>query len=617
MNILEIHEVMLKAFSVFEFWPTNFHRFLEQHCSRSRLSKSTNGLLNRFGSFGRQLYRVSYLPTKIAQILQHEFERYVFENWDEGYVSAPRWFRLRQADKYVSRQKAATILNVDPCTIEGLISDGNLKGTVLRKGSKQRVFLVEAQSVENYKGRCCGSLSLRAASQILGLTQANISRLVENSLLASTNGTRSGPAYRFDETTVNGLLRNVLSKPLKSTSPVNSGLRDFGNVLERLTVRLASTRWGIDTFIKDILSGLIRPSAEWPDEIGFRRLRFSQRDVAQYQKKKLTYEPKQRFTIAANPAALEFRARALYFLASKGLIGTKSGTKKGVKVKIITREALLVFQSNYVTARAVARETGTSIEFVVPALISRGVRPVSGISVDGGPLYIFKREDIEKFRLKDIKALPRKGRKYRLSHPVDSAEAAKILSLRKRDILTLVANDVLRPYRDSFRSDGEYRFNPTYVEGFKDQFGILTDLVSTRAAARLLNVGLPAFTSSWIKTGYLKYQVSKNGKKQFLSRHDVENLSSFLKAVVNEKDASRLLGVTTNYVQKLAERKLITLLNNPYPRMFKSRIYSKAELVNLRVIKHKNRSYRKTLVRINPGLPKRDGAVSFPTPTNQ
>jgi len=54
---------------------------------------------------------------------------------------------------------------------------------------------------------------------------------------------------------------------------------------------------------------------------------------------------------------------------------------------------------------------------------------------------------------------------------VDSAEAAKILSLRKRDILTLVANDVLRPYRDSLGSDGEYRFNPTYVEGFRDQLG--------------------------------------------------------------------------------------------------------------------------------------------------
>jgi len=284
------------------------------------------------------------------------------------------------------------------------------------------------------------------------------------------------------------------------------------------------------------------------------------------------------------------------------LIRTKSGTKKGVKVKIITREAVLVFQSNYFTARAVAREAGTSIEFVVPALISHGVHPVSGGSVDGGPLYIFKREDIEKFRLKDIKALPRKGGKYRLSHPVDSAEAAKILSLRKRDILTLVANDVLRPYRDSLGSDGEYRFNPTYVEGFRDQFGTLTDLVSTRAAARLFNVGLSAFTSRWIKTGYLKYQVSKNGRKQFLRRHEVENLSSFLKAVVNEKDASRPLGVTTNYVQKFAERKLITLLNNPYPRVFKSRIYSKAELVNLRVIKHKNRSYCKTLVRVDPAL---------------
>jgi len=127
-------------------------------------------------------------------------------------------------------------------------------------------------------------------------------------------------------------------------------------------------------------------------------------------------------------------------------------------------------------------------------------------------------------------------------------------------------------------------------------------LVSTKAAAQLLNISMKEFNSSWVKTGYLTYQVSKDGKKQFLRRLDVENLSSFLSAVVNEKDASRLLGVNRYYVQKWAERKLITLLNNPYPRVFKSRIYSKAELANLRVINQKNRPYRKTLVRVDPAL---------------
>jgi hypothetical protein len=427
MSIPDFHEAMLKAFSVFESWPINFRTFLDKQCSKNKLAKSTNGLLNRFGSFGRQLYRANYLPDTIGQILRCEFERCVVENWEQGPISAPHWFRLRGAGKYMTRKKAAAILNVSPCTIEGLISDGTLKATVLRRRPKQRLFLVEAKSVENHRERCYGSLSLKDASQILGLTQANVSGLVESSFLASTKDTSGGPAYRFDEMTINGLLRSVLSKALKSTSPENSGLRDFGNVLERLTVRLASTRWGIHTFIKDILSGWIRPRSEWPDETGFRRLRFSQRDVAQYQKKKLACEREHGYIIVAKTATLGFRPSALYFLARKGLIRTKSVTRKGAKVRIITREAVLGFQSKYFTARALARETGTSIEFVVPALISYGVRPVSGISVDGGPLYIFKREDIEKFRLKDIKALPRKGRKYRLSHPVDSDEAAKIL----------------------------------------------------------------------------------------------------------------------------------------------------------------------------------------------
>jgi len=102
MSVSEIHAILLKAFSVFERWPTNFRRFLDERCTRAKSSTSSNGLLNRFGSFGRQLYRASYLPDDIRETLRNEFESYVFENWEEGYGYAPNWFRYRGARKYVT-----------------------------------------------------------------------------------------------------------------------------------------------------------------------------------------------------------------------------------------------------------------------------------------------------------------------------------------------------------------------------------------------------------------------------------------------------------------------------------------------------------------------------------
>jgi predicted site-specific integrase-resolvase len=131
--------------------------------------------------------------------------------------------------------------------------------------------------------------------------------------------------------------------------------------------------------------------------------------------------------------------------------------------------------------------------------------------------------------------------------------------------------------------------------------------MSGKAAAHLLHVALPTLNYRWmtlnyrwIKPGYLKYQVSKDGKKKFLLKKDVEDAGSFVNSVVNEKDAAGWLRVSRNFVERCARRGLLQTIVNPYPRVFKSRIYLKSELANLRVKTDKTGRFRKTLVRANP-----------------
>jgi len=205
-----------------------------------------------------------------------------------------------------------------------------------------------------------------------------------------------------------------------------------------------------------------------------------------------------------------------------------------------------------VTARAVASEIGTSIPFLVPALISLGINPVSGRSVDDGPIYLFKKSEIDHACLKDVKSLPIQRRHRVRSSAINSTETAQILSIRREDVATLVKNGVLRSYHDSLKSEGDYRFNRTYIEGHKEQFPNLTG----KAAAQLLHVALPTLNYQWIEPGYLKYQVSKDGKKKFLLKKDVEDAGSFVNSVVNEKDAAGWLRVSRNFVERCASRLL-------------------------------------------------------------
>ena len=581
----DIHRSLLKAYSVFESWPTSFYSFLDRLSSVNRSSRTKRGLRTAFGSFYQRLYNPRYLPAVVGDVLRKEFENYVSEHWDREYVSSPKWLKVRCGNKYVSRAKASTMLKLTAPLLDGLISAGKLKGVVRRTG-KRRFFLIEAASVERLILERAKHLSLKAVSKLLGIGKLNVLRLTENSLLTAARGPSvdNHDSWKFDETTVNKFLTSIVSRTAKLTARDTNDLRSFNDVLDTLTVNLSSASWGIHTLVKDILNGLINPRDESPNDSGLSRLCFSRQEVKQYVKTKLADETDERLKLIGGTIGHGFKARAIYFLARKGLIETKSETQGPRRSRIITREAILQFKSNHVAAGRVAREVGTRIDFLIRVLKSHKVYPVSGNSVDGGPQYILRRADLVSLNLKDLViAFPmlRMDRR-KLSHSVDSREAARILSIDKEVIPELVGNGILRPYAESAKATGGYIFNRTYVERLKGQFRNLTDLLSSNAAAKILGVHLTKLHEKWIKRGYLQYETSKNGKKRFLRKSEVEQVASFMRSVATRAQVAVLLGVPWWRVQELTRKRLLKPVANPYPGAFRNLIYSKAHLKKLR-----------------------------------
>jgi len=345
----------------------------------------------------------------------------------------------------------------------------------------------------------------------------------------------------------------------------------FRSLVDALCIWLVSTSWGIHTLIDDILSGVVVPRCRYIKKPTLNDLYFSRDDIKRYIRTKLDEQSTEPIRLAEGTTEHLFKSSTLYFLAQKGFIKTERSSVQGVQCHVITAKAILAFKSHYVGADELLREIRTSGASLVRALKYRKVFPVSGRSVDGGPLYIYKREDVLHLKLK------KKG-----SHIVDSREAAEILSVKKKAVVQLVKNGVLIPYAEPPERAGEYHFNRSLIERFVGRFTDLTNLISSAVAAKILQVNPSSIYCRWIKTGYLKYQISRDRKKRFLVRSEVEHIASFMNSIVTRPEAAIMLGVSREYIKTILRRERLKPINNPYPLAFPHIIYSRSDFETLR-----------------------------------
>ena len=565
----EIHRKLSGAFAVFENWPNGFHNFLDRHFSRA--SQQTKGLRAALNPLKHRLCS-RYLPTGIQHLLRQEFDNYVLDHWDRKYRSA-RWLRTKSTGRYLTRMVALKILKVDVPVIDQLISSGKLKG-VVRTACQRRGFILEAESVERLRQEWTQSVSLLTASKYLGITKLQTLMLVRHSLLIGTNvlSGDTGQLWRFDTTHLDKFLSNVFVCA-KTVHSVSADLMwRFRNLVDALCVWLVTTSWGIHTLIDDILTGVIIPQCLCLKKPLLNDLYFSREDIKRYVRTKLTGQTIEPIRLAEETTEHGFKSQVLYFLAQKGFIKTETRSEEGIQCRVITARAIMAFKAHYIGQDKLSREIGTSRAFLVRALRSRKIDPVSGKSVDGGPCYIYRREDILNLDLKKLKG----------SHVVDSRRAAEILSLKKKTIAQLIKNGVLRPYSEYSQRAGEYLFSRTYIEALVGQFVDLTNLISPTVAAKVLQVPPCTIYGKWIRSGYLKYEISSDRKRKFLVRSDVEQIASFMNSIVTRAEAAIILGVSPSHIKTIVRREQLKRIKNPYPLAFPYIIYSRSDFETLR-----------------------------------
>jgi hypothetical protein len=406
----EIHANLAQAFSVFESWPDNFYKFLDQVRSVKKSSKAKSGLNNNFGGVYRHIYTSGKLSPSLCEVLRNEFERYVSEYWDDGYLARSKWFKASSfTGRYVSQRKACRELGLKVDVLERFVTSGKLRAVVRRNGRK-RLFLVEAESVEQLKldpplelkrNRKLGSsrwFSMDEVSELFGISRLSVVRLVKGSLLISKHGPSADQrraVWKFDKETVHGFLTGVLSTT-KTGAKRNriTELQSFTVVSNVVGRRFAGSDYGVHTLVSAILNGLLIPRVEAANKSGLARLQFSREEVHHYINTRWDLR-KESPWIVAGAKKLGIRAEVAQFLASKGLIETGARTCQEETPTAITREGILLFESTYLFAFDVARALGTTTSLLIRALRALDVHPISGKLIDDGAQYVFRKADLE------------------------------------------------------------------------------------------------------------------------------------------------------------------------------------------------------------------------------
>jgi len=347
--------------------------------------------------------------------------------------------------------------------------------------------------------------------------------------------------------------------------------------------QLSSSVQGIHNFVNDILGGAISPRGECYREVGISRLLFCRKEFKEYLRRKNEDQSDCGFRLRGAAKEFKLSKELIYFLASRGLIEANDAMGKEKSLKEINPRAVDSFQSRYVFAYEVARMLGMPTQVLLQELERLDIKPISGASIDYGQHYVFKRTDIDRHDLRNIMALSFwKVRERRQRNSVDVCEAASILAVHEKTISDLVSRDVLKPYRDSVSSRNGYEFRRKHVESFKGQFKNLEHLTTTDAAVKIL--GRYHLRTKWLRMGFIKYEISKDGKRRFINNLDVENIATFLARVVSRSEAARLLGMNEGSMGYWIRKGALRPVSHRYTRAFRYRLFSKTEVTRFKAL---------------------------------
>jgi predicted DNA-binding transcriptional regulator AlpA len=557
----ELHANLIGALETFDDWPKKFYEFLDRRRRQNSGVNYATSIGRDFGILHKGLRHLA--SSDKLRFMWIAYEDYIFTRWDGALVPPPMLDEAkRNRRKYVSRNAARELLGTDQAWIDRLCETGQLKSIVKPRG-KARCILIERESLEALRRTYDNYLTTNESARLLDICPNAVLDLVDHQCLKPVRG-REIDNYlirKFSRESIEDLLKGISSRVVQSGT--NSTLKTISwKVALQLLKRCG---FGTGRFVRGILDGEIDPCGE-SSKTGFSRFLFAEPVVLNYLRTQLCTVKGTCLYVTEAAKLLGLNSQGTYFLAKKGFLITK--TTLGDRTHLlVTQESIKSFNAMYTPVAKLARMHKVGCYYFVKLLLSTGILPVSGPTVDGGIQYIFRREDLQKINVEELLASA-KPKSHSICRPknhhrslIGIAEVADILGVSRSIVRKLIENGVLFPNRHHVRgrnSRVKYLFNRFIVEKLSQESITLSDLILISVAAGMMGIPSSSFNRRWVQRGHFKIVELKSvPSRRYVLRRELETLiatlkikAQELKGLLTSRKAAAALGVNMSTIYK-------------------------------------------------------------------
>jgi hypothetical protein len=613
----DIHALLCKAVLAFDDWPTGYFSFLDWRWEQDRGSERIRA---------KHKYYEEYKSTLFIQLANS-----AFDFMRSGFLEYRRMKRqkvilvkepkssslkrlelnstLRNDPVHISRDEVMKLLKTNADGIEKLIVLGELKTGA--GNTDYNEVLIERASFEEFRTELKKSLTLRQMEKLFGVRRWRIIEMVNSKILNPLRGpVIDGYSFwRFRHKEIEDLLAEIENKVSKAKSLLKSETITLKQVLRHLD----RVNLSLGAFMQAVLNDEIQIYRKGKKH-DLTECRFLTRQVAEFAKDELKHHLGDVLALPEVAQSLGVTDTAVRFLVKKNfLIGQIHPSFRSFGT-LVKNSDLEHFNSMYMLPSKIARDFGTESGYLTEALIEEGIHPVSGRKVDRGPLYIFRRSDVESVDMAGIVSSARWGNSMagkdaslKAKPPIlTEAQTAIILGVDAQTIRQLAERGHLKPHKRLLHGRGKsshYYFSRYTVMKFSKQPSEVIGLISYMPAAKMLNLYPDNFYNKYVRTGRLRPVVARGRRSDYCFwMEDIKVLAEIEKQTIITPEAAEILGVNVSCVDKMIATGVLKPVSGPIVDGFGKNLFLRSDVEQL----HRERETFK-VERISKGWTSRFG----------
>ena len=266
-------------------------------------------------------------------------------------------------------------------------------------------------------------------------------------------------------------------------------------------------------------------------------------------------------TIREAAAQLGIYTDAVYRVVESGALPA-AHRQVGRRVQYVLQRAdVNQFQSDFVFVSELSRRYGVNPTNLADKISSAGPRPTSGPSIDGGLVYVFRRQEVEALDMEAVLAQKtyksRSGRRSveqrelaSTAGLLNSTAVCTRLNISVQQLGVLVSSGDLVEDPTSRRAGNRRYFTVATVETYERRFKDNPDLVPLSNALDALEIGALAARKTWIGSGLMP-EVRDGLGNRYVSHVDLARCVALRETHAFMGEAMKRLGIERWHIGNL------------------------------------------------------------------